>query len=334
MRIASLIFLGIFISVSAIWVGLAFFYAGPSEIFLRVGVVVLYLSFAIFALISIVRRRQLGRTCLVYFSLLFLMLAWFFSLTPSNARQWQKDVAILSKVTVKDNLVTVHNVRNFDYRSESDYSPAYYDKVYDLNKLKGADIIAVYWMGPAIAHTLVSFDFGENNHLAISIEIRKELGEEFSTIKGFFRQYELYYVVADERDVIRLRTNYRHNPTEDVYLYRISASLSNIRAVFMQYIDEINSLNTVPEFYNSLTANCTTGIWKATQVNKPSIPFSWKILASGYLPEYLYDENLLEKRGLSFQALRKSAYINEKAHQLTDTADFSSQIRKLNNLSE
>lgn len=329
MRKTSLIFIGLFITFSAIWCALAFFYAGPSDLFLQIGIVVFYLGFAVFTLTSIVRQRQIWRSCLIYFSLFILMLAWYFTLKPSNDRQWQPDVAILSKVSIKDNLITVHDVRNFDYRSETDYSPAYYDKVYDLNKLKSADIIVVYWMGPLIAHTFVSFDFGENDHLAISIEARKELGEEFSTIKGFFRQYELYYVVADERDVIRLRTNYRHNPNEDVFIYRISATISNIRAVFMQYVNEINSLNKVPKFYNSLTTNCTTGIWKASQVNKPQIPFSWKILANGYLPEYLYENNLLETRGLSFQALSQSAYVNEKAHQLPNNSDFSTKIREL-----
>lgn len=333
MRILSSVFLIFLISATAIWGGLAYFYAGPSALFIRVGVLVIYLSFAIFALTSVVSSARKWLFSLIYLLLFVLMLAWYFSLKPSNDRHWQTDVALLSTVTVKDNLITVHNVRNFKYRSETDYSAAYYDKVYDLNKLKGADFIAVYWMGPAIAHTLVSFDFGDNNHLAISIETRKEKGEDFSTIKGFFRQYELYYVVADERDVIKLRTNYRLNPTEDVYIYKISASVNNIRAVLMQYVNEINALNKKPEFYNSLTTNCTTGIWKATQVNKPRIPFSWQMIASGYLPEYLYEKNLLEKRGpgfkgSSFKALKQSAYANDKAHQLSDAQDFSAEIRK------
>ncbi len=334
MRTISLTFLGFLITCSAIWSVLAFFYAGPSNLFLQGGVIVSYSGFTVFALVSIVQKRQIWRSCLIYFGLLILMLAWYFSLKPSNEWQWQTDVAIPSKVFIKDNLITVHNVRNFDYRSATDYSPAYYDKVYDLNKLKGADIIVVYWMGPLIAHTFVSFDFGQEGQLAISIEARKELGEKFSTIKGFFRQYELYYVVADERDVIRLRTNYRQNPNEDVYIYRISATISNIRAVLMQYVNEVNSLNKLPKFYNSLTTNCTTGIWKASQVNKPQIPFSWKILASGYLPEYLYEENLLETRGLTFEALRQSAYVNKKAQQLPNTSDFSIKIRELKALAK
>lgn len=334
MRKALLIFLGFFIAATSIWGGLAFFYTGPNEVFFRVAVVVIYLGAAISALTAIILQRKIWHFCLTYLCALILMLTWFFNLTPINERQWQTDVARLPSASVNHNLVTIRNVRNFDYRTESDYSPKYYDKVYDLNKLKGLDLIAVYWMGPAIAHIFVSFDFGENNHLAISIETRKELGEEYSTIKGFFRQYELYYVVADERDVIGLRTNYRTSPPEDVYVYRTSTSLSNARAVFMEYINKINSLNKVPEFYNTLTTNCTTNIWKHTLINESHLPFSWKILASGYVPEYLYENNALETKGLSFQALRKSSYVNEKAQQIPADPDFSSKLRKSSAFSE
>ena len=148
-----------------------------------------------------------------------LLIEWL-SISPSNDRQWQTDARLLAYASFAGDVVTVHNIRNFDYRSEFDYRPAYYDKRFDLNRLQGVDLFAVYWMGPAIAHTIISFDFGDNDHLAISIEARKEQHEGYSTLKGFFRQYELIYFVADERDVIRLRTHYRKNPPEQVYRYR------------------------------------------------------------------------------------------------------------------
>jgi len=321
-----MVLLGLLIIGTAVWGSLAFFFAGPHALFLRAAVIAIFAASAVFAFISI-WHKKLWHFRLIYTCLVLLMLSWYFSLTPSNERNWQTDVARLSAITVNNHLITVHNVRHFNYRSEFDYTPAYYDKVYDINQLKGVDLIAVYWMGPAIAHTLVSFDFGDNNHLAISIEARKEADEALSTIKGFFRQYELYYVVADERDVIRLRTNHRKNPDEDAYLYRITAPISNVRAMLMQYIKEINSLNHTPEFYNSLTTNCTTDIWKAMKARNLQIPFSWQILASGYLPEYLYNQNKLDKKGLSFESLRQKAYINQKAQQSND-ADFSANIRK------
>lgn len=253
-----------------------------------------------------------------------------YSVKPSNDRQWQRDVSVLAYADVNNTLVTLHNIRNFAYRSEFDYTPAYYDKTYDLNKLQGVDLIAVYWMGPAIAHIFLSFDFGEDGRLAFSIETRKEMGEEYSTFKGFFRQYELYYVVADERDVIGLRTNYRNNPIEHVYIYPLKGSSGDGKRLFLEYIQQLNHLKNNPEFYNSLTTNCTTGIWTNSLVNTNRIPFHWKILLSGYVPEYLYEQGRLKTDGLSFAQLEQRALINQRARRIGIVSDFSSRIRDTN----
>ena len=205
---------------------------------------------------------------------------------------------MLPYATISGDRVTVHNIRNFDYRSETDFSPAYYDKTFDLRELQSVDIVAAYWTGPAIAHDFVSFGFTGDDHLAVSIEVRKPKGEGYSTLKGFFRQYELFYVVADERDVIRLRTNYREDPPEDVYIYRTKSSSEARRRLFLEYMHRINALRTQPEFYNTLTTNCTTNIWTNSHVNPERVPLTWKILASGYVPEYLYEQGRLETMGL------------------------------------
>jgi hypothetical protein len=267
---------------------------------------------------------------LKYFFLAFLLglIAWWATLTPSNQRDWQTDVAILPYATIDNNKITVHRIRNFEYRSETDYTPGYYDKQFDLNKLESVDLIATYWMGPSIAHTFLSFGFGDHNYLAISIETRKEKSEKYSTLKGFFRQYELYYVVADERDVIRLRTNYRRNPPEQVYIYRVKGEKENIKKVFLEYIHKMNQLKSQPEFYNSLTTNCTTNIWANTLVISDHLPFNWKILASGYLPDFLYETGHLETHGLPFSELQKRSNINARAQATDKAIDFSSHIRE------
>jgi len=257
-----------------------------------------------------------------------VVLLWWLNIQPSNDRNWQADVSKLPYASIESNLITVHDIRNFSYRSEFDYSPNYYDKTFDLNKLKGVDLFAVYWMGPAVAHIIMSFDFGENNHLAVSIETRKEEGEDYSNLKGFFRQYELMYIVADERDVIGLRTNYRQNPTEQVYRYRIKAPKEYVKRLFLGYIDNINKLYKKPVFYNSLLSNCTTSIWLQTRVVNPGhIPFSWKILLSGYVPEYLYESGRLNQQ-LSFAELRDNAYVNPLTQGQEISPLFSRIIRK------
>jgi hypothetical protein len=288
---------------------------------------------AVFGLFGLVALAGLGfaswrKYLLVAYLILFVAVLgwWLFAIKPSNERQWQPDLAQLPYATVNGDLVTVHNIRNFDYRSEFDYKPAYYSKTFDLNKLEGVDLFSVYWMGPAIAHTIMSFNFGDKDYLAVSIEARKELNEGYSTIKGFFRQYELTYIVADERDVIRLRTNYRKDPPEDVYLYRLQPNKENARRFFLEYVKNINELHEKPAFYNTLLDNCTTAIWFNTLVNSTHLPFSWKILLSGYLPEYLYESRGLVTR-IPFEQLQRLAYINPVAQAADKAPDFSQRIR-------
>ncbi|WP_340123795.1 DUF4105 domain-containing protein [Methylobacter svalbardensis] len=292
----------------------------------QVSMSILFGLLGLATLISLGLPRWRKHFLLGYSISFVIILTWWLGINPSNHRKWQTDANKLAYATFAVDTVTVHNIRNFDYRSELDYQPAYYTKTFDLNKLQGIDLFSIYWMGPAIAHTIISFDFGGNDHLAVSIEARKEQGEGYSTIKGFFRQYELVYFVADERDVIRLRTNYRHHPLEQAYLYRLQGPIENGRRLFLEYMSKINGLNQKPEFYNTLLDNCTTAIWLRTLTNQEHLPFSWKILLSGYLPEYLYESQRLDTR-IPFPELQQQAHINNLAQAADQSPDFSKRIR-------
>ena len=310
------------------WGTLAISYSGPPSEAVRNVLAASFALVSLGALIALGFRRWRWGAFVVFLAACALLLFWWRGIEPSNERDWLPDVASLPYAEIDGDQVTVRNIRNFDYRSETDYVPAYYDKRFDLRKLNGVDLVAVYWMGPAIAHIFVSFDFDGGDHIAVSIETRKEKGEGYSTLKGFFRQYELYYVVADERDVIRLRTNFRKDPPEDVYVYRLQGPIENGRRLFMEYIKKINALKTSPEFYNTLTTNCTTNIWHHTLVNPGHLRLSWKILASGYVPEYLYESGRLDN-SLPFSELRQHAYINSRAQAAGKADDFSQRIRRV-----
>ena len=327
-RVVILLLLGLLVATCGAWGVLAITFAGPHDDIVRhiLAAGLTAVSFLALIALGFRRWRRTGLTC--FFIAFAALIGWWQSIEPSNDRDWQTDVAVLPYATVEGDLVTVHNIRNFDYRTETDYAPAYYDKRFDLRQLEGVDLVSVYWMGPDIAHVFLSFAFAEDQHLAISIETRKEKGEGYSTVKGFFKQYELYYVVADERDVIRLRTNYRHDPPEEVYVYRARAPVDSARRIFLEYIEKINSLKTTPEFYNTLTTNCTTVIWMNSRVNPQHLPFSWKILASGHVPELLYEYGRLETGGLPFPELQQRAHINSRAHAADTAADFSRRIRE------
>jgi len=320
------ILLALAVTAATFWASLALYFGDSAASSLRTGLAALFAVAGLATVVAVfVPRRRVP--FLGGFSLLFAaVLAWWFSIAPSNDREWQPDVARLPYATIDGERVTVHNVRNFTYRTETDYTPAYYTRTYDLAKLDSVDLYSVYWMGPAIAHTFLSFGFGGSDYLAVSIEARKELGEGYSSIKGFFRQYELIYIVADERDVVRLRTNYRKDPPEEVYRYRLPGPPENARRLFLEYVKNINAIKDHPRFYNTLTANCTDVIWMHAHVNPGRIPFSWKILASGYAPQYLYESGRLDT-SVPFEELRRRGYVNPVARAIGDVPNFSQRIR-------
>ena len=197
-------------------------------------------------------------------------------------------------MTQNGDLITIHGVRNFDYRSETDFTPRWEDRTYDLRQLDSGDLIAVYWAGKAIAHIMVSFGFAGRDYVAVSIETRKARGQSYSTLAGFFKQYELVYVVADERDLIGLRTSYR-KPQEDVYVYRLQTPRENLRRVFLDYVKTMNDMREHPQFYNTLTTNCTTSVLlHSAGQSEGAPPWSWKILVSGYVPQYVYELGRLD----------------------------------------
>lgn len=278
------------------------------------------------AIVATLRGRSTG-PALGVFVLAFSTFGWFWSrVEPSNDRAWQPDVARLASASIDGDLVTLRNIRDFDYRSETDYDVRYYDATFDLRELEGIDLYSVYWMGDAIAHVMLGFVFSGDRYVTVSIETRKEVGEHYDTIRGFFRQYELIYVVGDERDLVRLRTNVRKDPIEDVYLFRTGVSRASARRLFLDYVREINSLHERPEFYNTGTTNCTTNVYRHTRVNPGRHRFSWKILLSGYAAEYVYENGLLDTR-LPFPELRRISHVNAVALAADRAPDFSARIR-------
>jgi hypothetical protein len=316
---------GLVMMVATGWGALALYYLAPGSAGVRTALAWSFAALGLAALValSFPWTRPLAG---IGFTLAFVPILFVWGrATPSNDRDWQPEVAVLPYATFDSDLVTVHNIRNFDYRSETDFTPAYYDRTFDLRKLDRVDLIASYWMGPAIAHLFLSFGFGED-HLAISIEARKDRTRVYATLPGFFRQYELVYVVADERDVIRVRTNYREDPPEEVYLFRLTAPIENGRRLFLEYLRNINEVREHPRFYNTLTTNCTTLILTHAAVNPGHLTYSWKVLASGYAPEYAYENGRLDRR-LSFDELKERSHINAVARSADQAPDFSRRIR-------
>jgi uncharacterized protein DUF4105 len=323
MKIVVRILIGVLVTAMTLWgTGMLYFSPFLPEAWRPYGSGA-YVLLTLLAFLFLPRR---GRTALGALAVFGILVFIFLRIPASNDRDWQPEVANAPFATIKGDMITIHNVRNFNYRSESDFDARWENRTYDLSKLNSADIIAVYWAGKAIAHVMVSFGFAGKDFLAVSIETRKEKGESYSTLAGFFRQYELYYVVADERDVVGVRTTYRQ-PQEDVYIYRTRAPLRNIRRIFLDYVKTMNEMHERPRFYNTLTTNCTTSILMHTRMNPGSPPLSWKVLLSGYVPDYLYDLGKIDNT-MPFVELEKLSHVNTRAHAADKDPAFSQRIRE------
>lgn len=226
---------------------------------------------------------------------------------------------------VAGNRAPIHNYRNFDYRTETDYTPHWETKIVDMPQIRGIDLFVDYWGSPWIAHTIVSFQLGDDDHVAMSVEASKEIGEDYSTVRGFFRQYELIYVLGDERDLVLVRTNYRKG--EDVYLYRTRATPERARKLFLEYLREINLLQKRPQWYNALTSNCTTNIAGRMEAAGGAVPrWDWRILLNGRGAEMMYERGNFAG-DLPFAELKTRARINPGARAADAVADFSRRIR-------
>lgn len=310
--------------LSSIWLCLALWIQQPlGTLFSRVAIVLwglfaLSLLGVYFSCHLISRRTDIIIYCVAFACSLF----WYFSIEARQDRDWNPEVAEQLSYSRQGDLVTLHKVRNFDWHADGTYDIRWEDRTIDLNKITGINVITSYWMGPQIAHTLVSFDFADQKPLVFSIEIRKEKGEDFSAIGGFFRKYELSLVASDEKDIVYTRSNIRH---EQVYLFPVKMPAAERKALFIEYLNQADELRNEAKWYNTLTSNCTTLVFDMVQaINPQKLPKDYRLLASGYLPNYLYDLKALNQN-YSMNEWYRLAHINPRAEQYDQQSNKSSE---------
>lgn len=280
---------------------------------------VLYATALLLFVVTLKNHRVLGSLTPA-----LAVLTWWNTLEPVNSRQWQPDVSQTPYAHVSGDCITFHNVRNCQYRTANDYTPVWETRSFKLSEVTGVDLAINYWGSPYMAHPIVSFQFSEGPSLAISIETRKELGESYSAVGGLYRQFELIYIVGDERDLIGVRTNFR--PGEDVYLMRTTLSPERARKFLLQYVEAMNELRQKPRWYNAVTTNCTTTIRTQRPLTERS-QWDWRILVNGLADRMLYEHGMLQTDGLSFPEYKKRVHINAKAKELEGAPDFSAKLR-------
>jgi hypothetical protein len=301
------------------WAALAIYYSNLPVGGLRL---VLAAAFAGFAIWALWFSRQ-PRMPLFFFVACFGVVGWWITISPSHNRDWRPEVAVMPRAFVNGDRVRLTGVRNFEYRTRNDFKVNYEEREVSLSHLTGLDFYVSYFTEGPVGHTFVSFLFDNAPPLAISIETRPEVGEGFAPIASLFKQFELIYVVGDERDVVGVRTNHRREP---VYLYRLNTSADDARRLLMVYLTRINELADKPEFYHLLSNSCTINIVRYANAAGRRGRFDIRHLLNGLIDSYLYHSGRIDTT-LPFDELRRRSLINAAAQAAEGQADFSQRIR-------
>lgn len=318
----SIITLSVFLS--SVWALLALWYQAPGGMPGRLLCCGLWLLAAVGCCYGLWAGLAWWQALLAYLLLFILLLLWWSGIKPSHDRDWADDLAQITTGQVEGSRVRLNNVRNFEWRSTTDYDIRWESRNYDLKRLRSVDMITSYWGLSSIAHVLVSFGFDDGEHVAFSVEIRRESHEHFSELGGFFKQFELSIIASDERDVVRVRSNVRD---EDLWLYRINLSPANARKLFRSFVLQANQLAERPRFYHTVTGNCTTIVFSMMKQIVDGLPLDHRLLLTGHLPAYVHEVNGMMP-GLTLEELQRRGRITQQARDAGDDPAFSARIRQ------
>ena len=311
----------IIVPVSA-WGTLALWFRLPAPEGARALAAGLFAALGLATIAALFLRRSL--VGLTLFALVFgVLLFWWSTIRPPLDGDWAPDVARQTTGAIDGDILTLSDLRDFDWRTDHDFTERWMKRSYDLTKLKTLDLFLAYWAGPEMAHVIMSFGFEDGDHIAWSVEVRREKTSEFSPIADAFKSHTLVYLATTEVDSVRLRANVRG---EDVRLYRLNTPPEQARALLLEYVTQSTELAARPKFYNSITANCATVVFKIMRAAGGTFPFDWRLVVNGFLPGYLYDHRVVVTT-MPLAELMERARISDKAKAADGSPDFSQAIR-------
>jgi len=311
----------VIVPVSA-WGTLALWFRLPAPEGVRALGAALFAALGLATIVALFLRRSL--IALAGFALVFGgLLVWWSTIAPPLDGDWAPEVARQTTGTIDGDILTLSDLRDFDWRTDHDFTERWSKRSYDLSKLKTLDLFLAYWAGPEMAHVIMSFGFEDGDHIAWSVEVRRERKSEFSPVADAFKSHTLIYLATTERDSVRLRSNIRG---EDVRLYRLNTPPEQARALLVEYALQATALAAQPKWYNSITANCATVVFKIVRAAGGTFPFDWRLVVNGFLPGYLYDHRVVVTT-MPLAELMARAAISEKARAADQSPDFSQAIR-------
>ncbi|WP_245298386.1 DUF4105 domain-containing protein [Sinorhizobium sp. A49] len=314
--------LAILVALAVAWASLALWYRLPASEFARGFAAGLFALFGIFTIAALFGPWRY-KAILTFTAGFAFILVWWITIKPVEDASWAPDVARQVTGEFNGDLLTLTNVRDFEWHSSTDFIERWTTRTYDMSKLRTVDLFMSYWAGPEIAHVIFSFGFEGGEQLPWSVEVRRRVGGAFSPLADLFKSNPLVIIAADERDVVGVRSNFRG---EDVQIYRLNVSPEQAGALLREYVADANALATTPLFYNSLTSNCTTTVVKMMRVVGGKVPFDWRLIVNGYLPEYAYDHGALDT-SVPLAELRTVAHIDQRARADGLSPNFSMAIR-------
>jgi hypothetical protein len=304
------------------WSALALWFRLPAPEVLRAAAAIVFAFLGLATIVALFFRRS--RIALVIFAAAFGgLLVWWSTIKPPVDGDWAPDVARQTTGVVEGDILTLSDVRDFDWRTDNDFTEKWSKRSYDLSKLKTLDLFLAYWGGPEMAHVIMSFGFEDGEYLAWSVEVRREKTSAFSPVADAFKSHTLVYLATTERDTVRLRTNVRG---EDVRLYRLNTPPDQARALLREYVVESTELAERPKWYNSITANCATVVFKLVRAAGSGLPFDWRLVVNGFLPGYLYDHQAVVTT-MPLSELMERARVSDRARAADASPDFSRIIR-------
>jgi hypothetical protein len=303
------------------WAAMALWFRLPAPEWARAAAAGVFVFLGLATVLALFRRRYW--VALSVYALAFGgIVVWWGTIQPPAGGDWAPDVARQTTGTVDGDILTLSDVRDFDWRTDDDFTERWSTRAYDLSKLQTLDLFLAYWAGPEMAHVIMSFGFEDGDHLAWSVEVRREKTGQFSPIADAFKSHTLVYLATTERDSVRLRANVR---SEDVRLYRLNTPPAHAKLLLLEYVAESNELAEQPKFYNSITANCATVVFKIVRAAGGMFPFDWRLVVNGFLPGYLYDHRVVVTT-MPLTELMERARI-DRARAADQSPDFSRLIR-------
>jgi hypothetical protein len=325
LRVLVIVLLLVAVTIATMWAALALWYRLPAPEWGRstAAATVAFLGAATIVALLASRDRNRILACLAFCLAFAAAMTWWGTIRPASIGNWAPDVSRQVTGALDGTRLTLTNVRDFDWHSGSSSTARWTVRTYDLSAVRSLDLFMSYWGSPDIAHVMMSFGFEDGEYLAWSIEVRRGVDGEFSPVADLFKTNPLVIIAATERDVVGVRSNFRG---EDVQIYRMRASLEQMRALLMEYVEDANALAVEPQFYNSLTTNCTTTVAKMMRAVGDKVPFDWRLIVNGYLPDYAYDRGALDT-ALPLSQLKSLAHIDARARASGLSPDFSSAIR-------